>query len=74
MTREVLDRPTFAKFIRLLDNYESSTGTSEIVTDEEIKENWDFINSITDTKVQFIAYANKKLCVHRHYIIFFKFR
>ena len=30
VTREVLDRPTFAKFISL-DNYESSTGTSELL-------------------------------------------
>ena len=55
MTREVLDRPTYAKFISLLDNYESSTGTSEVVTEEEIKENRDFINSITETKVQFVT-------------------
>ena len=51
VTREVLDRPTYAKFISLLDNYESSTGTSETVTEEEIIENREFINSITDTKV-----------------------
>ncbi|XP_003384369.1 PREDICTED: poly(U)-specific endoribonuclease-like [Amphimedon queenslandica] len=44
-------RPTFKLFIALLDNYETSTGVNEEVTDEEVKENKLFINAIMETKV-----------------------
>jgi len=59
---EVLKRPTFAKFIDLLDNYERSTGTSETETSEERKENVDFINEIMLTApMQYAhAYLSKK--------------
>jgi len=39
------------RFIALLDNYKASTGISEEVTPEEVKENRDFIDAIMDTKV-----------------------
>ena len=48
---EVLRRPTFSRFIALLDNYESSTGQSEEVTREEVLENQRFIDAIMETKV-----------------------
>lgn len=42
--------PTFKAFYNLLDNYEKSTGAAEVVTAEEITENWSFINAISETK------------------------
>ncbi len=51
MNDDVLRKPTFSRFIALLDNYETSTGLSETVTQEEVKENQLFIDSICETKV-----------------------
>lgn len=48
---KVLDRPTYRTFIRLLDNYESSTGEAEEVTAKEEKENREFINACMNTEV-----------------------
>lgn len=39
-----------------MDNYESETGVVEIVTNEERKENWHFINLIFDTSVMKLAH------------------
>ncbi|XP_041658510.1 poly(U)-specific endoribonuclease-C-like [Cheilinus undulatus] len=47
---------TYAHFINLLDNYESSTGVSEIVTSEELQENRLFINSMMETEVMKCAH------------------
>ncbi|XP_038056866.1 poly(U)-specific endoribonuclease-B-like [Patiria miniata] len=46
-----LDRPTYKSFVALLDNYETATGVSEVVTPEEIAENKRFLNEIMKTKV-----------------------
>ena len=43
-------------FIALLDNYESSTGVAETVTEQEEKENWTFIDLVFGTKVMEHAY------------------
>lgn len=43
--------PTYAAFMSLLDNYVSSLGQSEVVTDEEKSENYRFLNLIMDTSV-----------------------
>lgn len=51
VSEEALKRPTYRSFISLLDNYETSTGEAEVVTPEEVQENWTFINAITGTKV-----------------------
>ena len=51
VSEEALKRPTYKSFISLLDNYETSTGEAEVVTPEEVQENWTFINAITGTKV-----------------------
>lgn len=51
MKEDVFRRPTFHRFIALLDNYESATGMNEEVTSEEIQENRDFIDAICETKV-----------------------
>uniref|UniRef100_A0AAV2JW68 Uridylate-specific endoribonuclease n=2 Tax=Knipowitschia caucasica TaxID=637954 RepID=A0AAV2JW68_KNICA len=42
---------TFAHFIKLLDNYEMSTGVGETVTHEELAENRRFIDAIVETDV-----------------------
>ncbi|KAK2847984.1 hypothetical protein Q7C36_009666 [Tachysurus vachellii] len=42
---------TYAKFMKLLDNYERSTGVAEKVTSEEIAENNAFLDAILDTAV-----------------------
>ncbi|XP_047444388.1 uridylate-specific endoribonuclease C-like [Mugil cephalus] len=47
---------TYAHFINLLDNYETSTGVSETVTSEELKENRLFIDSIVETDVMKCAH------------------
>ncbi|KFP69426.1 Poly(U)-specific endoribonuclease-A, partial [Acanthisitta chloris] len=42
---------TFATFISLLDNYETSTGVAEVVTPEEIAENNHFLDAVLATQV-----------------------
>ncbi|KAM6948218.1 uridylate-specific endoribonuclease C-like [Aplochiton taeniatus] len=42
---------TYACFIKLLDNFETSTGVSETVTPEELKENHLFLDAILETDV-----------------------
>ncbi|NXO87548.1 ENDOU endoribonuclease, partial [Sitta europaea] len=42
---------TFATFISLLDNYETSTGVAEVVTPKEIAENHRFLDAILATEV-----------------------
>mmetsp|Transcript_7981 Transcript_7981/g.8747 ORF Transcript_7981/g.8747 Transcript_7981/m.8747 type:complete len:407 (-) Transcript_7981:154-1374(-) len=48
---KVLNKPTYAAFIALLDNYIAQTGVAEVVTEEEKRENMDFLNLIMDTAV-----------------------
>ncbi|XP_031963434.1 poly(U)-specific endoribonuclease-A-like [Corvus moneduloides] len=47
---------TFATFISLLDNYETSTGVAEVVTPEEIAENNCFLDAILATEVMRLAH------------------
>ncbi|XP_026885666.2 poly(U)-specific endoribonuclease-C [Electrophorus electricus] len=42
---------TYARFMKLLDNYERSTGVSERVTEEEKSENGAFLDAILNTAV-----------------------
>ncbi|KAG5273454.1 hypothetical protein AALO_G00151470 [Alosa alosa] len=42
---------TYARFIKLLDNYEMATGTAEMVTTEEVTENNEFLDAILETEV-----------------------
>ncbi|MCI4389151.1 hypothetical protein PGIGA_G00094590 [Pangasianodon gigas] len=42
---------TYASFIKILDNYEMSTGVAEKVTSEELEENNVFLNAILQTQV-----------------------
>lgn len=48
---KALQKPTYAAFISLLDNYIAATGSSEVVTNEEVRENNDFLNLCMDTAV-----------------------
>ncbi|NXJ77666.1 ENDOU endoribonuclease, partial [Trogon melanurus] len=73
---------TFATFISLLDNYETSTGVPEVVTPEEIAENNRFLDAILATKVMKVAHEfliKKKLAKpnladfkHQLYVIWFQ--
>ncbi|CAN0076789.1 unnamed protein product, partial [Discosporangium mesarthrocarpum] len=55
----VLERPSFAAFLRLLDNYTSSVGESEVVTGEEMEETKTFIEAVMATPC--MRYAHKYL-------------
>ena len=48
---KAFEKPTFRAFIELLDNYIATTGTPEVVTCAERKENYDFLNKIMATPV-----------------------
>ncbi|CAH8489313.1 unnamed protein product [Schistosoma haematobium] len=50
------NRPTFAKFVALLDNYNPQVGVTEIVTEQQQKEEDDFINELLKTKVMKMTY------------------
>lgn len=56
---KALGRPSFAALLRLFDNYSRSTGTTEVVTTEEKKENWDFLNAVLQTRI--MKYAHEIL-------------
>ena len=58
---EVLHRPTYRTFIKLLDNYETGTGVAEVVTEEEEQKNWAFINSCMDTEVATCVYTHSEV-------------
>jgi len=51
VNENVFQRPTFASFCALLDNYERNVGTSEVVTVEELKEDRTFLEIILRTPV-----------------------
>ncbi|KAA0720904.1 Poly(U)-specific endoribonuclease-C [Triplophysa tibetana] len=51
---------TYAHFIKLLDNYETSTGVAEQVTKEELQENNLFLDAILKTEVM--------KCAHRYLV------
>ncbi|VDO59742.1 unnamed protein product [Schistosoma margrebowiei] len=50
------NRPTFAKFVALLDNYNPQVGVTEIVTAQQQKEEDDFINELLKTEVMKMTY------------------
>ncbi|CAI2725503.1 unnamed protein product [Schistosoma spindalis] len=49
-------RPTFSKFIALLDNYNPQVGISDFATEEEEREEDDFINELLKTKIMKMTY------------------
>ncbi|KAM4619291.1 uridylate-specific endoribonuclease C-like [Polymixia lowei] len=50
---------TFSRFMKLLDNYERSTGVTEQVTTEEMRENNLFLDAVLETEV--MKHAHKYL-------------
>uniref|UniRef100_A0A5K4F7F7 Uridylate-specific endoribonuclease n=1 Tax=Schistosoma mansoni TaxID=6183 RepID=A0A5K4F7F7_SCHMA len=50
------NRPTFSKFIALLDNYNPQVGVTEVVTVEQNREEDDFINELLKTKIMNMTY------------------
>jgi len=56
VSKSAFERPTYKAFIALLDNYESQTGVEEVVTKEERKENWEFINLVFESTPMKLAY------------------
>lgn len=61
--QKALERPTYASFIALLDNYSASTGISEVVTPEETAENARFLALVMDTQV--MQYVHQYLLLNR---------
>lgn len=59
---EVFQRPTYKAFLLLLDNYTSETGVAEVVTEEERRETWAFLDAVMATKV--MQYAHEYV-VHK---------
>ncbi|XP_075055350.1 uridylate-specific endoribonuclease isoform X2 [Mixophyes fleayi] len=57
VNENIFKRPTFARFISLLDNYDRKTGTDETYTPEEIKEQNNFLQEIMKTKVMKELYS-----------------
>jgi poly(U)-specific endoribonuclease len=55
----IFQRPTYARFLALLDNYISAVGVAEVVDDNEIYENKAFIQSCLETPV--MLYTHKYL-------------
>lgn len=51
VSEEALQKPTIKAFIALLDNYATQTGVAEEVTEEEVRENQIFIDTIMKTKL-----------------------
>ncbi|CAM9589106.1 unnamed protein product [Ascophyllum nodosum] len=56
---DVFERPTFAAFVKLLDNYTAVVGTDEVVTGEERQETIDFIEAVMATPC--MRYAHQYL-------------
>jgi hypothetical protein len=69
---KALLRPTYAAFVVLLDNYIAITGQSEVVTEEEKKENINFLNLIMDTAV--MQYVHQVIiCIFPFHIYLYKY-
>ncbi|XP_053561511.1 uridylate-specific endoribonuclease-like [Bombina bombina] len=51
VNEKLFSRPTYAAFIALLDNYDRKTGTCEAYTEDELKEQENFLNEIMKTKL-----------------------
>ncbi|KAM4700919.1 uridylate-specific endoribonuclease isoform 2-T2 [Discoglossus pictus] len=51
VNEKLFSRPTYATFIKLMDNYDRKTGTDESYTADEIKEQEAFLQEIMKTKL-----------------------
>ena len=63
VNENILQKPTFKSFIALLDNYSAEIGQVEVVTSEEITENYKFLNLIMDTGL--MQYIYQYLLIHK---------
>lgn len=46
LNESIWEKPTYAAFMKILDNYEKETGIQEEVSKEERWENWNFLETI----------------------------
>ncbi|KAM6233452.1 uridylate-specific endoribonuclease, partial [Porphyrio hochstetteri] len=58
----LFSKPTYASFIKLLDNYQRSTGREEEVTAEELREQDNFLKEVMGTELmrKLFAFLHKK--------------
>ena len=59
---ELFSKPTYASFIKLLDNYQRATGREEDVTAEELREQDNFLKEVMKTELmkKLFAFLHKK--------------
>ncbi|NXV53621.1 ENDOU endoribonuclease, partial [Uria aalge] len=60
VNEQLFSKPTYASFIKLLDNYQRATGREEDVTAEELREQDNFLREVMKTELM------KKLFVFLH--------
>lgn len=48
---DLIARPTYLAFMKLMDNYASETGVPEDISEEEIQEQWNFLDAICESDV-----------------------
>jgi len=53
---DILEKPTYKAFIRLLDNYQKTTGIKEDVSNKEITENYQFLGEVLRSPVMMEVY------------------
>ena len=51
LSDELKERKTYSTFMKLMDNYSAETGEQEEMTEEEIEEQWAFLDAICETEV-----------------------
>lgn len=62
VNEELFSKPTYASFIRLLDNYQRATGREEEVTAEELREQDNFLKEVMKTELmkKLFAFLHQK--------------
>ncbi|XP_008941052.1 PREDICTED: poly(U)-specific endoribonuclease [Merops nubicus] len=62
VNEELFSKPTYASFIKLLDNYQRATGREEDVTTEELREQDNFLKEVMKTELmkKLLAFLHKK--------------
>ncbi|XP_010182563.1 PREDICTED: poly(U)-specific endoribonuclease-like [Mesitornis unicolor] len=62
VNEELFSKPTYASFIKLLDNYQRVTGREEEVTAEELREQDNFLKEVMKTELmkKLFAFLHKK--------------
>ncbi|KAF1529309.1 Poly(U)-specific endoribonuclease, partial [Eudyptes moseleyi] len=62
VNEELFSKPTYASFIKLLDNYQRVTGREEDVTAEELREQDNFLKEVMKTELmkKLFAFLHKK--------------